>query len=770
LKKVLRNRKVYALAVLFIGILWFIFCLPEPLFLDPYSTVVNAKNGELLGAKIATDGQWRFPQIEKVPKNFEQAIITYEDKRFYHHTGVDYLALARAMRSNISEGRIVSGASTLSMQVIRLSRKNKPRTFYQKFIEIILAQRLEFRYSKEEILQLYASHAPFGGNVVGLEAATWRYYKKPPENLSIAEGAMLAVLPNSPSLIHLAKNREALLEKRNLLLGKMLQQGIIDQENYELALLERIPEQPHPLPRLAPHLVEYCNQTNQGKSFDTQISPEVQQRLLSIANSHHHIYKQSGIHNLAILVINTKTGEVEGYVGNAPNTEFQKSVDIIHANRSSGSVLKPLLYASMLEDGMLNPKLLWKDIPTNIQGYNPENYNRSYSGAVSAEEALSKSLNIPAVYMLQRFGINPFLLRLKKLGFTSFTQSADHYGLSLILGGGEVNLWELTGAYAAMGRKLLNYPNEETIHLRPIITDSEQATSELFLSSGSIYHTFKAMLNLSRPEEDGHWQNFNSSQPVAWKTGTSFGHRDAWAVGVTPKYTIGVWVGNADGTPSHDLVGVKKAGPILFDVLGILPSSSFFKEPIDDLYPKLICQQSGFPKGKYCEVIDTLYLPSKVDKTNTCPYHQLVHLDGEGNRVHANCESSSNMLHKSWFVLPPEIAYYYQKEHPEYSVLPPMRSDCESFEDQLPLSFIYPSQKVQLYLPIDRQGDREKAIFKAAHIDPDATLFWHLDKQYIGETATPHTIEITGLPGQHQVKIVDDKGYFQELNFEILGN
>ena len=435
-------------------------CLPSPLLTDPYSTIVNDKNNNLIGAKIAKDGQWRFPLINSIPKSFEDAIITFEDRRFNNHLGVDPIALGRAIIQNFKAGKVESGASTLSMQVIRLSRKGKPRNLFQKVIEMILATRLELSYSKKEILQLYASHAPFGGNVVGLETASWRYYKKAPDKLSIAESAMLAVLPNAPSLIHLSKNRIKLEEKRNRLLLKMKEEGLISSTDYELGILEKIPDSPYPLPSLAPHLLEYAHKTSPEKVITSTIDQEVQLMLNEVADYHHSINAQNDIQNLAILVLDTKTGDVLGYLGNAPKTNHEPAVDMIQAKRSSGSILKPFLYSHMINEGKLLPKSLVKDIPTSIRGFNPKNYNKMYSGATPAHKALSMSLNVPAVLSLQQYGVEPFIDRLNSLGLNTVDKSADHYGLSLILGGAEVSLWEVCGAYASMGRILSRF-NED---------------------------------------------------------------------------------------------------------------------------------------------------------------------------------------------------------------------------------------------------------------------------------------------------------------------
>lgn len=769
------RKPIYALCV--VGLIWFYFCLPKPLFSDPYSTVVNDRTGQLIGAKIASDGQWRFPQVDAVPKTFEDAIITFEDSRFRYHLGVDPISITRAIVQNVEAGSVQSGASTISMQVIRMSRKGKPRSIWQKMVEMILATRLELRYSKKEILRMHASHAPFGGNVVGLEAASWRYFHKSSHLLSTAEAAMLAVLPNAPSLIHINRNRDALLAKRNRLLKKMMDEELISEEDYQLSILEPIPAKPYALPSIAPHFVEYVHTKLPQQITESTVSSDVQNMLFQVADFHHRQYAQSDIHNMAILVLDTETGEVLGYAGNAPNTSQEKSVDMIQARRSSGSVLKPLLHAHLIDRGQLMPHALIKDIPIQISGFRPKNYIRKYSGATPADQALAMSLNIPAVSNLQLYGVEPFLKRLHQHGFSSMTRSADHYGLSLILGGGEVSLWELCRAYRNMGSTLIDYQKhgkydhseEASFSFRkskPVPAKLELEPK--VLSAGSIYQTFLAMTKVMRPGADGQWQQFDSSQPIAWKTGTSYGHRDAWAIGVSPKFTVGVWVGNADGEPKNGLVGVSKGGPVLFDVYNRLESAPFFAEPVDDLVPTLSCHHSGFLASQYCDQIDTIYSVAASQSSPTCPYHRLIHTNAEGQQVTSMCSSPSEMTHTSWFELPPAMAHYYRQNHPSYQSPPPYRVDCLTDADRSVLSFIYPTAATSIYLPINQDGIQEKAVFKAAHQDPKAILYWHIDEEYLGYTSEFHDMAISASQGNHTVTIVDQMGNRSVQKFEVL--
>jgi len=297
-----------AIAVFAIAVAFY-FCLPDPLFKDSYSTVLNDRNGELLSASIAADGQWRFPESDSISEKFAQALVTFEDKRFWHHPGVDVLSLSRAFRENVKAGKIVSGGSTISMQLIRLSRKEKSRTYLEKIAEIILATRLELAYSKSEILAMYASHAPFGGNVVGLEAACWRYFGRDSRDLSWAEAAMFAVLPNSPSLIHLAKNREALKIKRDKLLDKLALNGKMDSPTCELAKAESVPQSPLDLPRYARHLlVRAMKEGHQQTKVSSTLQLPLQMHVEQIVQMHHQRLKSNQIFNAAAIVLPSSAG------------------------------------------------------------------------------------------------------------------------------------------------------------------------------------------------------------------------------------------------------------------------------------------------------------------------------------------------------------------------------------------------------------------------------------------------------------------------------
>lgn len=745
--------------------------------------MLEARDGQLMGARIADDGQWRFPLQSRVPEKFEKAIMEYEDRHFYRHPGVDPSAVLRAVIQNAEAGEVVSGASTLTMQVIRLSRKGQPRTYWEKIKEMTLALRLELSYSKKEILALYAAHAPFGGNVVGLEAAAWRYFGRPPSQLSWAEAAALAVLPNSPALIHPGRNRSRLREKRNGLLDRLQATGVIDALTCRLAKEEPLPGRPLALPRLAPRLMTrvYTSRLKEQR-VRTTIDPVLQRRAEQVIARHHELLLRNRIHNAAAVICDVRTGAVRAYIGNTKETgaAHGNNVDVVTAPRSTGSILKPFLYMLMQDEGRLLPRMLVPDIPTQIADYAPENFSKTYDGAVPAAEALARSLNVPAVRLLRRFGVPRFHHYLQQMGMRSLNYPPEHYGLSLILGGAEGSLWDITGMYASLARFMNRYnaadPTTGRFRAEPMhfVRGEEPASAEKSfpLNAGAVWSTFQMMLDVHRPESEFNWRQFQSSRKVGWKTGTSFGYRDGWAVGVTPQYVIGVWVGNADGEGRPGLIGIKTAGPILFDLFDLLDDTSWFYRPDYAMAEVPVCRKSGYRAGPWCPPgeVDTVAVPKPGLKSRACPFHRRVHLDPTGRyRVNSRCMPVDRMRTESRFVLPPVQEWYYRRRHPSYAGLPPVMAPCrETPEAPAVMELIYPQQASRIYVPKELDGSRGKTVFEVAHRGRRSTVYWHLDDRYLGQTHGPHQMALSPKPGRHVLVLVDEDGATLRHVFEIL--
>lgn len=767
------SKKLFFYLVSSILILWFVFSLENPLFKDPNSTIITDNQGRLLSARIADDGQWRFPEIDLVPTKFAKAITYFEDEYFYLHPGINPISILRALKQNIQSGKIVSGGSTLTMQTIRLSRKGKSRSIIEKLKEAILSLRLEISNNKSGILKLYASHAPFGGNVVGLEAASWRYFGRRPSQLSWGEICTLAVLPNAPALIYPGKNHEKLKAKRDRLLNKLYEKGEIDNETCELAKAEPLPGSPHRIPSISPHLLDrIIKDGKKGKKTTTTINLSLQEKVNKIVNNYHSVLSQNEIHNIAAIVLDVEKSTVLAYTGNSncPEVNSGRNVDIITSPRSTGSILKPFLYTFMLQDGEILPNTLIPDIPTQYTGYAPKNFDKTYDGAVPASEALARSLNIPAVRMLRNYGIENFYHQLKKLDFKTIDKPANHYGLSIILGGAEATLWDLSNAYMNMAQTLNNddFISEASYIKNDLSNTNHVLGKSKIFDLGALWWTFEALSSLNRPWQETGWQEFESSKKIAWKTGTSFGHRDGWAIGMTPKHVVGIWVGNADGEGRPGLTGLSVAAPILFKIFKNLEYKEWFEKPKWDLVPTKVCKKSGYLASDICEETEEILAPKNSVKTSLCPFHKIINLDKDKQfRVSSNCYSVNEMNSVSWFVLPPVQEWYFKKKNPFYKPLPSFKMGCQQ-ELLTNMAVIYPKNHTQIFIPREIDGKMGKAVFEVVHRNEEKTIFWHLNNVFIGSTFKTHRMEIAPVYGKHTMTLVDEDGETISWVFNIL--
>lgn len=740
--------------------LLFFFAVKSPSgFENSYSFTIYDRNGELLGAAVSNDMQWHFPQSESITENYKQALLCYEDKNFYLHFGIDPAAVLRAAKLNTENKKIVSGASTITMQTARLSYGNSKRSLLQKLKETFSALIFEVRYSKSDILNLYASNAPFGGNVVGIEAASWRYFSRSHTYLTEAENCVLAVLPNQPSLVRPGKSAERLKQKRDTLLKNLFAYGLISKEVLSLSAQEPIPEKPSPLPSLAPHYLQLLKKNTAGMKYKkniTSLDIELQRRVTDITERYSAQLAESFVHNAAAVILETQTGKIAAYIGNTGlNRKNGKNahVDMASARRSSGSLLKPFLYAGMLDAGLILPSSLMIDIPTRIGGYIPENNTETYSGAVPADEALAKSLNIPFVRALRQYTIPAFLNLLKECGFTTFDRTADEYGLPLILGGGELTLYETAEAY----RKLF------------LQASLKGEKKELYpLSASSCYLALEALTKANRPEDEAVWQFFASAKKIAWKTGTSFGWRDAWTIGVTSNYVVAVWVGNSDGEGRPEIRSATSAAPIMFEIFNILPKSQWISAPSAELEQVSICKHSGFPASQFCSLTTESFKPLYAPQCKTCPYCRSVSLTADG-KYRAKAEDIKGFPKiENRFVLPPSAEYFYSKKHPEYKKLPAWLP--ESGVNKSDFEIIFPENGSSIFIPTALDGSPGAFTVKAAHKNPQTILYWDADGKYLGSTKFIHQMDIRLGFGEHIITLTDESGSQEKRKIKILSD
>lgn len=789
-KKSIRYGKFFFLVAVSYAVLLYmpIRIVPDTI---PYAYALYDKNGVLLGASVASDGQWRFSPEKAVPDKFAAALIAFEDKRFYYHLGIDPIAVVRALLSNIRAGHIVSGASTLTMQTMRILAGNKKRTLSQKLIESLHAILAEIRLGKAHILSLYAAQAPFGGNVVGLEAASWRYFNRSPASLSWAEAATLAVLPNQPALVYPGARRAILLEKRNALLHTLYQNKAFDAQTLELSLAEPLPRKPYPLPALAPHYLAFLKKKYpQTPKFYTDIDANMQKNLQRILELRSSDLSRKGINNAAAVIIETATGKVCAYCGNTGldgrNTRTS-SVDIVQALRSSGSLLKPFLYAALLDSGKLLPDQLVIDIPTRIGSYKPDNNIPLYRGAVPASEALSRSLNIPAVRMLREYGISRFIDYLKRCGFTTITRSSEEYGLPLILGGGEITLYEVTRSYAELMNAACRRPlfteyaaNDTVVNGSFSKTPSPQnspaqnhiSANRFPVSSSAAWLTLKALAEGERPDDEALWRFFAGSKRIAWKTGTSNGNRDGWAIGTTATYTVGVWFGNAEGQGREDLLSSRTAAPALFEIFSLLPQSHWPHIPLEDVKEETYCAYSGYIAGHHCTRTIKGFRPAKAPQGKLCPYCTAVTFTPDG-KFQADVSDMKGPyagqfpLIQDRFVLPPAIEYYYTRFAANYKKLPPFAAG-HTGNEPAHIAILFPEQGARIVIPVELDGSAGALIMQAAARDRGALIYWDMDGTYLGSTRGLHTITIHPKTGTHVLTITDSLGSRQSRTFEVL--
>ena len=485
------------------------------------------------------------------------------------------------------------------------------------------------------------------------------------------------------------------------------------------------------------------------------------------------------------MVLDIPDGNVLAYVGNtreAKHDRHSDAVDIVTARRSTGSILKPFLYAAMLDEGKILTRSLLPDVPTIINGFAPRNFSKEYDGAVPADEALTRSLNIPAVQLLRSYRYEKFHSLLTGLGMTTLTNPPDHYGLSIILGGAEGSLWDITGMYASMARTLLNFsehpgsnrysrgdfhPANFIARTAPVEPAELEATS--WLSAAAIYQTFDVLTEVHRPGEESGWKYFTSSRKVAWKTGTSFGLRDGWAVGVTPDYTIGVWVGNADGEGRPGLTGTDAAAPMMFDLFSAMDGRSWFARPVVEMTEITVCTKSGQRNAPQCPETTRAWVVKAGLQSPPCPYHKRIHLASNANlRVNADCEPLSRAREVTWFVLPPAQEHFFRSRNMSYQPLPPYRKDCETQSSLTAMDVLYPKPNARMLIPRNLDGTPGEAVFELAHRNPAMNVHWHLDGKYIATTTRRHFLPLNPESGKHVLVLVDDSGESIEQHFEVI--
>ncbi|NRA63140.1 MAG: penicillin-binding protein 1C [Pseudobacteriovorax sp.] len=730
------------------------------------SPVTLYRSGDILNMQLTADEQWRIGPLNGISERIRISLIQFEDKRFLSHLGWDPIAILRAVVQNISQGRIVSGASTITMQLARLSLKNSDRSLSQKFLELWFAAGIELTHSKEEILRLYFSLAPYGGNTVGVTAGCLRIFGRICHELSWAEAALMAIIPQNPN-----KPRAKLKEKRDILIDRLKDHNYLSDLDATLAKLEPIPLKTHKAIRTGRLLHETLSTMTPASSrVQTTLDKVIHDHLRNIATSYSGELSKINIHNMAALVIDVSSNEVLAYLSNRPGKSLSRSqglqIDLIRSRRSTGSTLKPFLYAALLDEGKIHEGFLLPDSPAHFSGYHPKNFDRRYRGLVPAAQALAHSLNVPAVHMLRDYGLHPFYDLLTDLGFSFLSPGPDRYGLTLVLGGAEASLWELSEAYSYLIRASQGLgPTPLTLH-KHRHSGEIAATSPLF-SQGAAWLTLEALKRVKRPGLETFWESFSSSRQISWKTGTSFGFKDAWSLGTDGRYLVATWVGNATGQGNRRLTGTRAAAPFMFQIFDSLPAQSTERKPQDALKQIEVCQENGRLSNGHCSMV-SVEIPKSSPFNRITTEHETIYIDpSTGMRIHGSCHS----LHKSkkvdMFLIPPMYLEHINTSSTVYKKPPEWHPECLSQDEEQIIAIIYPKSNANLYPTKDISKDLNEVVLKAIHNDPKANIYWHLNESFVGTTHSLHELTVSLGKGVYHLTVMDQAGNRSRQIFRI---
>lgn len=739
--------------------LWFA-APPGDLFPQGYSTVVEDRNGTVLSVAPARDGQIRFPPSDRpLPSKYIVALLVKEDNRFFGHPGVDAGAVVRAAWNNLLRHARTSGASTISMQVARLSRKER-RTYLNKAYEMLLALRIELHAGKERILRLYAANVPMGGNVVGMESAAYRFLGHPAGAITWAEAALLAVLPNAPSTVNLERGRGRLQQKRDRLLLRLRDRKKIDTLTWRSAVEEPLPQVRSRREFSAPHAAFAMDAVHPGVRVRTTLDAAMQEKAESLLSAHHRTLAAQGIANISALVVETATGRVAAYIGSQDynDTAANGRVDGVRCRRSPGSLLKPFLYAKMLDRGEILADAKVQDIPTYYGSFSPSNASHGFQGLVSVREALVQSLNVPAVRCLNMYGLDDFYWFLKEAGLQGLFRTPEGYGLPLILGSCEASLWELTQLYTDLG----NLGVRRTLRLEVDDCHAKARDGERLFSAGAAWQIARILSQLSRPEAEYYWRYFNNQVPVAWKTGTSYGQKDAWAIGTNAQWTIGVWSGNFTGKGNASLAGGASSGPLLFMLFNEFTDRNkpmWFEEPSADLAEVTVCVSSGYRATDACPAAVKSRHPRCAETIAACPFHRRFLISkSTGFGVCSLCWDLGDTAWVTREIYPPALAAFYHAAGRVCGSVPRHNPSCPGVHGDASIEVLYPPPGVRLFVPRNSAGEYEKVVLRAAHGRKSATMFWYLDDRFLGETKEKHEMAVDLSAGDHELFVQDEEG------------
>ncbi len=747
---------------------------PLPLPQDDLARVVLAEDGTPLWRFADANGVWRYPvQTHEVSPYYLDALLTYEDRWFYQHPGVNPLALARATWQNLTGARVVSGGSTLSMQVARLLDPHS-RTFHGKLRQLWRTAQLEWHLSKAEILNLYLNRAPFGGTLQGVAAASWAYLGKSPSQLTHAEAALLAVLPQAPSRLRPDRHPQRAQEARDKVLRRLAEFQVWPQSVVDEALEEPLLLAPRLEPSLAPLLARRLNRPDSPPLIRTTLDATLQRRLEDLLLGWRARLPEHT--SAAILVVEEESMAVRAYLGSVDINDAKRfgHVDMISALRSPGSTLKPFLYGMALDDGLIHSESLLQDVPRRYGDYRPGNFSMGFTGAVPASTALSSSLNLPAVQLLEAYGPKRFAAEMRIGGVPLALPALAEPNLALILGGAGSRLEDLVSGYSAFARD----GKSATLRLQPDDTLRERP----LLSPGSAWIVRRILSGQARPDRDPRAELVQ--RPVlAWKTGTSYGFRDAWAIGVGPRYLIGVWIGRPDGTPVPGQFGLASAAPLMLQVHDVLTnrdSQRGISAPVKPVPANVgvaaICWPLGQPmsrsdpncrRQRFAWTLDNTTPPTlqALDQPLSVGLMESVWVNVKGLRVDAHCPGAELKNIALW---PAPLEPWLPRVERREARIPAADPDCPppALAASSPLSIVGVREGDQLRLPAASQ---QALRLKISALGGSGRRWWFLNGAPLGDSANQDFINASFEHlGRYQLSVLDEAGQTARLEFSVI--
>ena len=749
-------------------VLFFLLHLLFPLPTEKtWSQVVIAEEDVLLNAYLTDDDKWRMrTRIDEVSPDLVAALIAKEDRWFYIHPGINPFAIGRAVFSNIFSGKRVSGASTITMQLARMMEP-KRRTYGNKIIEMFRALQLELTYSKEEILELYMSYLPYGGNIEGIKAASLIYFDRPPAKLSLSQSILLTVIPNRPNSLRLDRNQAAAREARDKWIRKFRADGVFPDKDLEIALDEPVNTKRHAITPKAPHFCRYVRDFHARGSdvIETTLDLEVQGTAERLLSNYITRLKNRGVTNGSVLVLDNANGAVVAYCGSADfyDDEAAGQCNGITSVRSPGSTLKPSLYALAFDKGMLTPQSKLLDIPTNFGGYTPENYDLTFHGDVSVEYALMNSLNVPAVRVLEQVGVQDYVYLMERADFRTIKSQKLNLGLSVILGGCGTTLEELTVLFSAFAREGWQHP--------PAYTRGQlehESDSVPLFSASAAWMIAEILSGIERPDIPREYLLASSRPRVAWKTGTSYGRRDAWSIGFTPRYTIGVWIGNFDGSGVPDLSGTEMAVPLLFELFDAIdadPEKQWFPEPAD-LYRRRVCAETGHLLNTHCKHPVTDFYIKNVSFETTCSLDQEVYTSPDTAMQYCtDCLPVEGFIKCTYPLYEPALALWYDENQVPYHRPPPHNPACESVRNSGGPVIKSPSSDFEYLV---EAGAGQEILLQATSDTRVNRHYWFIDRNFYQSGKPGDRLFVELKNGRHRISCMDDQGRESKLEITVL--